>query len=108
MPTLLAAAASCGRTSTALAAAVYPTAARATGIAWMLGAGRFGGIAGTLLVGELTRRHFGLEEIFSVLAVPGVVATIALLLKQSSRPEPFGERDAIVDRRRCAEEPANV
>jgi AAHS family 4-hydroxybenzoate transporter-like MFS transporter len=72
----------------ALAAAFYPTAGRATGVSWMLGFGRFGGIAGSFLVAELSRRHFTFTEIFSVVAVPGVVAALALLVKQWAHPEP--------------------
>jgi MFS transporter, AAHS family, 4-hydroxybenzoate transporter len=72
----------------ALAAAFYPTEGRATGVAWMLGFGRFGGIAGSFLVGELTRRQFTFAEIFSVVAVPGVIAAAALLVKQWRHPEP--------------------
>jgi MFS family permease len=41
----------------ALAAAYYPTQAGATGVSWMLGVGRFGGIAGSFLVAELSRRQ---------------------------------------------------
>ena len=40
----------------ALAAGFYPTSGRATGVAWMLGIGRFGGIAGSFLVAELAAR----------------------------------------------------
>ena len=72
----------------ALAAAFYPTEGRATGVSWMLGFGRFGGIAGSALVGELTRRQFTFAEIFTVVAVPGLVAALALLLKQRVHPEP--------------------
>ena len=74
----------------ALAAAFYPTEGRATGVSWMLGFGRFGGIAGTFVVGELTRRHFAIAEIFTVVAVPGLVAAAALLVKQMAHPEPEG------------------
>ncbi|CAN7777172.1 MFS transporter [Caballeronia sp. LjRoot34] len=70
----------------ALAAAFYPTQGRGTGVAWMLGIGRFGGIAGSFLVAELTRQHFSFENIFAVVAVPGVVACIALLIKQAVQP----------------------
>jgi len=70
----------------ALAAAFYPTEGRATGVAWMLGFGRFGGIAGSLLVAELTRRHFTFEAIFTVVAVPGLVAALALLVKRWAQP----------------------
>jgi AAHS family 4-hydroxybenzoate transporter-like MFS transporter len=54
----------------------------------MLGFGRFGGIAGSFLVGELTRRQFTFAEIFSVVAVPGLIAAAALLVKQWRHPEP--------------------
>ena len=57
----------------ALAAGFYPTQGRATGVAWMLGLGRFGGIAGSFLVAELSRRQLGFGEIFTVVAVPGLV-----------------------------------
>jgi AAHS family 4-hydroxybenzoate transporter-like MFS transporter len=66
----------------ALAAAYYPTRGRATGVAWMMGIGRFGGIAGSFLVAELARRQWGFTGTFAVIAVAGVVATMALLVKQ--------------------------
>lgn len=71
----------------ALAAAFYPTQGRATGVSWMLGIGRFGGIAGSFLVAELTARHMGFSQIFTVVAIPGLIAAAALLLKQWVHPE---------------------
>jgi MFS transporter, AAHS family, 4-hydroxybenzoate transporter len=71
----------------ALAAAFYPTHGRATGVSWMLGFGRFGGIAGSFLVAELTRRQLALSEIFAIVAAAGVVATVALLVKDFAHPE---------------------
>jgi AAHS family 4-hydroxybenzoate transporter-like MFS transporter len=71
----------------ALAAAFYPTRGRATGVAWMLGVGRFGGIAGSFLVAELARRHLPLADIFGVVAIPGLVAAAALLVKQRAHAE---------------------
>lgn len=65
----------------ALAAAYYPTQGRATGVAWMMGVGRLGGIAGSFLVAELARLRFGIAGIFGVVALAGVVATLALLVK---------------------------
>jgi MFS transporter, AAHS family, 4-hydroxybenzoate transporter len=65
-----------------LAAAFYPTQGRATGIAWMMALGRFGGIAGSFLVAELARRNLSLGAIFTGMAIPGFVAGAALLLKQ--------------------------
>jgi len=71
----------------ALAAAFYPTVGRATGISWMLGIGRFGGIAGSFLVAELARHQVGFTGIFSVVAIAGVIACIALVIKQSAQPQ---------------------
>ena len=78
----------------ALAAGFYPTAGRASGVAWMLGIGRFGGIAGSFLVAELTRRQVGLAGIFSIVAVAGVVAAVALVVKQWAHPESTDEHTA--------------
>ncbi|MDY0974809.1 MFS transporter [Massilia sp. CFBP9012] len=76
----------------ALAAAFYPTRGRATGVAWMMGIGRLGGIAGSFLVAELARLRFGIEGIFGIVAVAGVVATLALLVKLAA--ERAGKRPA--------------
>ncbi|PWC39846.1 aromatic acid/H+ symport family MFS transporter [Azospirillum sp. TSO35-2] len=66
-----------------LAAAFYPTQGRATGIAWMMGLGRFGGIAGSFLVAELASRQLSFADIFLALSLPGFVGAAALLLKQA-------------------------
>lgn len=71
----------------ALAASFYPTAGRATGVAWMLGIGRFGGIAGSFLLAELTLRQLSFSEIFSVVALAGIAGGAALLIKQAVHPE---------------------
>jgi AAHS family 4-hydroxybenzoate transporter-like MFS transporter len=76
-----------------LAAAFYPTQGRATGVAWMMGIGRFGGIAGSFIVAELTRRHLGFSEIFTVMAVPGVIAAIALVIKEAAHPADVAEQE---------------
>jgi AAHS family 4-hydroxybenzoate transporter-like MFS transporter len=70
----------------ALAAAFYPTLGRGTGVAWMLGVGRFGGIAGSFLVAELARRHFSFADIFATVAVAGAIASVGLLIKQFAEP----------------------
>jgi AAHS family 4-hydroxybenzoate transporter-like MFS transporter len=75
----------------ALAAAFYPTKGRATGIAWMLGIGRFGGIAGSFLVAELTARQLAFSQIFAVVAVPGLIAAVALLIKHAAAPRNAAE-----------------
>jgi AAHS family 4-hydroxybenzoate transporter-like MFS transporter len=78
----------------ALAAMFYPTQGRATGVSWMLGIGRFGGIAGSFLVAELQRRQLSFAEVFAVVAVPGLIATVALLVKQLAHPEQPARSDA--------------
>lgn len=65
----------------ALAAMYYPTRGRATGVAWMLGVGRFGGIAGSFLVAELTRRQLPFGDVFTVVAAAALVSTSALVVK---------------------------
>lgn len=73
----------------ALAAAYYPTQARGTGIAWMMGLGRFGGIAGSFLVAGLAGWQLSFSGILTALAVPGFLAAAALWLKQTAGvPQP--------------------
>lgn len=66
----------------ALAAAFYPTQGRGTGVAWMLGVGRFGGVAGSFLVGALTQMGLALPTIFLAIAAAGALAALALLVKR--------------------------
>jgi len=73
----------------ALAAAFYPTEGRGTGVAWMLGMARFGGIAGSFLVAELVRSHFTFVGVFATIAVAGALSCIALLVKQFALPHVF-------------------
>jgi len=67
-----------------LAAAYYPTACRATGVAWMLGFGRLGGILGALGGSTLLGWQLGFGGTFSLLAVPAMIAAAALLIKEAS------------------------
>jgi AAHS family 4-hydroxybenzoate transporter-like MFS transporter len=73
--------------TTALAATFYPTRGRATGVALMLGIGRFGGVAGSFLVAQLTISHLHMSDIFAVIAIPGAIATVALLIKEWCQPK---------------------
>ncbi|MRW89853.1 MFS transporter [Duganella sp. FT80W] len=75
----------------ALAAGFYPTAARATGVAWMLGVGRFGGIAGSFLVAELARRQLAFSQVFMVVALAALVSMAALLVKLATDRRTPGE-----------------
>lgn len=83
----------------ALAAAFYPTQGRGTGVAWMLGIGRFGGIAGSFLVAELTRLQVSFGGIFAIVAAAGLISCLALSIKQAAHPNsatsPLNAQEAI-------------
>ncbi|MFM0716331.1 aromatic acid/H+ symport family MFS transporter [Paraburkholderia strydomiana] len=64
----------------ALAASFYPTRARATGVAWMLGIGRIGGVAGALVGAVLMGLGWQFGAVFSLLAVPSVIAASGVYL----------------------------
>lgn len=70
----------------------YPPALRATGVGWAIGAGRIGGIVGTLIGGALLARQVSAAQLFSVASVIVVGVTLAL--------------GALAFRRRPAGEPA--
>lgn len=63
----------------AYAPALYPTAFRATGVSWMLGIGRFGGIAGSMAGGTLLSLGMPMNMVFAVLGVPAILAACALM-----------------------------
>jgi AAHS family 4-hydroxybenzoate transporter-like MFS transporter len=62
----------------ALSAAFYPAQSRATGVAWMLGVGRMGAVAGALTGGVMMSMGLSFGAVFMLLSVPAVVAAIAL------------------------------
>jgi AAHS family 4-hydroxybenzoate transporter-like MFS transporter len=66
-----------------IAAGFYPTHCRATGVAWMLGMGRFGGISGALIGAGFMRWNLGFSSIFTFLAVPALIAALALTVKNA-------------------------
>ena len=63
-----------------MAAAFYPTVTRASGVGWMLAIGRVGAVAGAFGGGMMMARHWQYASIFSLLAVPAIIAAVALLL----------------------------
>lgn len=65
---------------TALAAAFYPTAIRATGIGWSFGVGRIGAILGPLVGGALLKLEVGPVEMLLLLAIPMLVCAGTVLL----------------------------
>ena len=68
----------------AVAARMYPTAFRSTGVGWAIGMGRLGGIIGPIIGGYLVTLGLGMAESFMAFAVPSVLAGI-ITLKISSR-----------------------
>ena len=62
------------------AANFYPSTGRSTGVSWMLGFGRFGGIAGAYLVAELIKKDLTLENIFLILSIPAIISTMCFLI----------------------------
>ena len=69
-----------------LAATFYPTHSRATGIAWMQGIGRFGGVAGTMMGAQLLAMQWEVQSILMFLCVPALIAAIATVCKMSRKP----------------------
>ncbi|SIT35901.1 4-hydroxybenzoate transporter PcaK [Paraburkholderia piptadeniae] len=62
----------------ALAASFYPTQGRATGVAWMLGVGRIGGVAGALVGAALMELGWPFGSVFSLLAVPALISAFGV------------------------------
>jgi AAHS family 4-hydroxybenzoate transporter-like MFS transporter len=65
----------------AIAASYYPVEARASGVAWMLGIGRFGGVIGAFAGGPLLAAGLSIAQIMGLLAVPSCIAAVALLVQ---------------------------
>jgi MFS transporter, AAHS family, 4-hydroxybenzoate transporter len=62
----------------ALAVAIYPTRARATGAGWALGFGRLGAVLGPLAGGQLMALAWSVDQTLLVSAVPTVLAAVAV------------------------------
>ncbi|WP_157067124.1 MFS transporter [Alicyclobacillus shizuokensis] len=63
----------------ALAAALYSTSARSTGVGWALGAGRVGSIIGPLIGGVIIARQWTLQQIYLLAAIPALIAAVVIL-----------------------------
>lgn len=71
----------------ALAASVYPTAIRATGVGWALGVGRIGAIVGPLVGGMLLTRHWTPQNIILMAVIPALVAAVAVFALGAVKPK---------------------
>lgn len=65
----------------ALAASFYPASGRSTGISWMHGVGRFGGIVGPMVGALMLRDGFSLGTVFTVVMGFVLVSAVALTIK---------------------------
>jgi AAHS family 4-hydroxybenzoate transporter-like MFS transporter len=74
----------------ALAATVYPTEMRSTGIGTGLGIGRFGAFLGPVLAGELMRRHWTTQDLFHAAAIPAALSAAAILCAGLAQRAPRG------------------
>jgi len=71
----------------ALAATIYPTAVRSTGVGWALGIGRIGSILGPIIGGIILVSLGNVKEMFLIAAVPSVLGGIALMFMRTSKVE---------------------
>lgn len=69
-----------------LSAATYPTRSRASGVSWMLGVGRCGGVTGALAGGVLLQAGYKMPAIVLGLAAVSVIAAVALVVKAYASP----------------------
>jgi AAHS family 4-hydroxybenzoate transporter-like MFS transporter len=62
----------------ALAATLYPTDLRASGVGAGLGVGRIGAIVGPTVAGQLLAQHWSNQQLFLAAAVPAAISTILM------------------------------
>jgi len=70
----------------AVAAGMYPTAIRSTGIGWAMGMGRVGQVFGPVLTGILVGLGYTAGGIFYAAAVPCLIGALFVLLLMLARP----------------------
>ncbi len=64
----------------ASAGLLYPTNIRSTAVGFAFAIGRFGGIAGPLVGGELLLRHWPMADLFKAASVPMAVGAVAAIV----------------------------
>jgi MFS transporter, AAHS family, 4-hydroxybenzoate transporter len=72
--------------SNALAAHLYPTSVRSTGVGWALGIGRIGSIIGPVVGGMMLAQHWDRSKLFLSGAIPALCAMLAVAAMWLSRP----------------------
>ncbi|MBT5495698.1 MAG: MFS transporter, partial [Alphaproteobacteria bacterium] len=77
--------------SNPLSSNFYPAAIRSTGVAAVVGWGRFGAICGPLYAGMLLAAGLGVKELFYVIAAPALLAATAMIyMEHVTRPHDSG------------------
>jgi MFS family permease len=64
----------------AVAAQIYPTEIKTTGVGWALGVGRLGAVAGPAVGGLMLSAKLDLSVIFIIFALPMLVSAVMVLL----------------------------
>ena len=77
----------------AYAGQFYPMAVRSTGIGWASGGGRSGAILAPIVIGTLVGMALPLQQNFLAIAIPAVIATLAVSLINHSRAESAHHED---------------
>ncbi|MCA8501657.1 MFS transporter [Burkholderia multivorans] len=70
----------------AFAGQFYPMAAKSTGIGWASGVGRSGAILAPIVIGLLVSQALPLQQNFLAIAVPGLIAMVAVGLMRPLEP----------------------
>jgi AAHS family benzoate transporter-like MFS transporter len=81
----------------AYAGQFYPMAVRATGLGWALGVGRAGAILAPIVIGMLVAMQLPLAQNFLAVAVPALMAMVAILLIDDSRSAASHRQDLGAD-----------
>ncbi|WP_067932457.1 MFS transporter [Alicyclobacillus kakegawensis] len=69
----------------AVAATIYPTSIRSTGVGWALGVGRLGSVIGPLVGGAIVGYLPNPTAMFAVAAVPSVLGGLALIVMRTEK-----------------------
>jgi AAHS family 4-hydroxybenzoate transporter-like MFS transporter len=70
----------------ALAAGLYPTSIRSTGVGWALGVGRIGSIIGPVAGGILLNFGWNAQSVVLIAAVPALFAGVAVFALRGREP----------------------
>ncbi|MCE4060122.1 MFS transporter [Pandoraea sputorum] len=78
-----------------IASAYYPTSNRATGVAWALGIGRIGAVAGSFGGALLLAAGWSNAGLFTILAIPAMLAALGILLAGTKHRQGTQASDAV-------------